>query len=171
MRSRVLAPCSILRVQTWDVQAPAPSAVTHELGAAWPTTPGAVVIGRAHIICVGPADWLAIAADPSAAQFLQRLSRLFEAGAYRATDVSQALARIEVDGPEARELLAKGCSLDLHPSQFAPGRAARTRFAGMAVIVRCTAASTFECIVTLSQADYLLSWLEDSAMEFEATPT
>ena len=71
-----------------------------------------------------------------------------------------------IQGPEVRSLLLKGCALDLHPSQFPPGRCARTRFAALPTILRCTSATNFECIVTSSYRDYLLSWLADAAEEF-----
>lgn len=157
-----------IRVQTWDGEAAVPPKVAQMLGSDWPQETGAVASGRADILCVGPTDWLVIGTDPDATALLQRLEEAFEGSAFRATNVSQALARIEIAGPEARTLLAKGCALDLHPSRFAPGRCARTRFAGMPVIVHCTQPSTFECIVTLSYAEYFLSWLTDAALEFAA---
>jgi sarcosine oxidase subunit gamma len=112
---------------------------------------------------------LLIAADPYATSWLERIDVAFRDSTFRATDVSQALTRIQIGGPEVRELLAKGCSLDLHPPLFPAGRAARTRFAAMPVIVRCTGTSAFELIVTRSYTDYLLSWLADAELEFEAT--
>jgi sarcosine oxidase, subunit gamma len=170
MLEPLIDPCSILRVQTWDSQAPAPAKVEQALGVVWPHDSGAVACGRAAILCIGPTDWLVIASDPDAAALLDWFEEAFEGSAFRATNVSQALARIKIDGPAARLLLAKGCSLDLHPPRFAPGRCTRTRLAGMPVIVRCTQPSTFECIVTSSYGDYLLSWLADAATEFANTP-
>jgi|SRR5579859_3475191 len=167
MLKQLLAPCSIVRVQTWDHDAIAPLGVEGVLGVAWPQKIGTVATGRAEVICVGPTDWLVITADPDATAWLQGLDAAFKASPFRVTNVSQALARIEIEGPEVRDLLAKGCALDLHPLCFAPGRSARTRFAGMPVIVHCTGLFTFECIVTLSYADYLLSWLADATLEFE----
>jgi sarcosine oxidase subunit gamma len=165
----LLDPRSIIRVQTWDSQAAAPSTVEQALGIAWPHETGACLSGRVDIICTGPADWLVIVPDPDGAELLQQLDEAFMGSPFRATNVSQALARIEIDGPDARVLLAKGCSLDLYPSCFPPGRCARTRFAGMPIIVRCIQQFTFECIVTSSYADYLRSWLTDAAMEFSRT--
>jgi sarcosine oxidase subunit gamma len=111
-------------------------------------------------------DWLVTAVDPDPSVIMQLLDAAFEGSTFRATNVSQALTRVEIKGPETRALLAKGCSIDLHPSDFAPGRCARLRFAGMPVIVRCTERSTFECTVTISYANYFLSWLTDAAIEF-----
>ena len=169
MGSRVLDPCSIVRVQTWDAKALAPLAVEDVLGVAWPQETGAVARGSAEIICLGPADWLVLAREPDADVWLDRIAAAFDGSAFRATNVSDALARIEVDEAEVRDLLAKGCSLDLHPPLFPPGRAARTRLAGMPVVVHCTGTSTFECIVTLSYASFLVSWLADAMLEFEPT--
>jgi sarcosine oxidase subunit gamma len=170
MRSRMLESCSIIRVQSWNSGALAPAAVEQLLGVEWPKTTGTVASGRAAIITVGPTDWLVVATDPDFTPWLQQLDAAFDGSGFRATNVSQALVRIEIDGSEARELLAKGCSLDLYPSLFPPGRSARTRFAGMPVIVRCLRHSTFECILTLSYVDYFLAWLEDAALEFATAP-
>jgi sarcosine oxidase subunit gamma len=166
MRSRMLDPCHIIRVQSWDIEARAPSSVEHLLGIVWPRDTGFVASGVADVICTGPTDWLVIATDSAAVARLQPLATAFEGSTFRATDVSQALQRVEIDGREVRELLAKGCSIDLHPSRFPPGRSVRTRFTGMPVIIRCTGASTFECLVTLSYSDYLLTWLQDAELEF-----
>ena len=166
MLKALLDPCSIVRVQTWDSRAAAPSTVEQALRLAWPKETGACLSGRADVICTGPTDWLVIAPDPDGAELLLLLDEAFMGSPFRATNVSQALSRIEIDGPDARALLAKGCSLDLHPSRFPPGRCARTRFAGMPVIVRCIQQFAFECIVTSSYADYLRAWLTDAATEF-----
>jgi sarcosine oxidase subunit gamma len=161
----------MIRIQSWDSEALAPATVNDVFGVAWPQKTGTVASGRVDIICLGPTDWLVLAADPDATSWLHQFDALFQGSAFWATNVSQALIRIQTEGPEVRDLLAKGCSIDLHPPLFPPGRSARTRFAGMPVIVRCVRDSTFELIVTLSYADYFLSWLDDATLEFEPTTT
>jgi sarcosine oxidase subunit gamma len=166
MLKEVLGSCSIFRVQTWDSAALAPSAVTEVLGGAWPQKTGTFAGGGVDTICVGPTDWLVLAADLDPIPLLRRLDALFQGSTFRATNVSQTLIRVQIEGSEVRDLLAKGCALDLDPRHFPPGRSARTRFADMPVIVRCIGQSTFECIVALSYTDYFLSWLGDAALEF-----
>jgi len=165
----LLDPCSILRVQTWDENAALAAGVEEGLGIAWPRHTGAVASGRADVLCIAPTDWLVMASNPDAASLLQGIEGALKGSAYRAATLSQALARIQIEGSQARSLLAKGCALDLHPHYFAAGRSARTRFAGLPVIVRCTQSSTFVCIVTASYRDYLLAWLNDAALEFAAS--
>jgi sarcosine oxidase subunit gamma len=118
------------------------------------------------VLCIGPTDWLAITAAADGTGLLRTLSDAFAGTSFRATDLSCALMRIRVEGAHVRAVLSKGCSLDLHPQLFFPGRSARTGFAGMPVLIRCTEVASFECIVARSYTRYLESWLADAAVEF-----
>ena len=166
MRSHLLDPCTFIRVQTWNSYATPNQEVEIALGTSWPRETGRIAIGRAHVLCIGPTEWLVTATDIDAKALHQQLENAFEGSTFRATNVSQALTRIEVQGTEARALLLKGCALDLHPSRFPPGRCARTRFAALPTVLRCTGPTNFECVVASSYRDYLLSWLADAAEEF-----
>jgi sarcosine oxidase, subunit gamma len=167
--------CTLIRVQTWDLGARVPPALQDALAIEWPTAVGVVAASHtnrvAAVACLSPTEWLVIgtAAASDAATLLRPLQGSLEATPYRATTVTQALARIEVEGRAARLLLAKGCSPDLHPSRFSPGRCARTRLAGMPVILWCIQESTFQCIVASSYREYLLAWLADAGLEMEMT--
>ena len=161
-----LDPCGIIRVQSWDIHKAPPAKVEESLGLLWPRETGTVACGSVDILYIGPTDWLVLASEPGAMMLVQTLKDAFVGSDYRATDVSAALSRIEVKGVHARALLAKGCSLDLRPQSFALHRCARTRLAGMPVVVCCTESSTFECIVSLSYGEYLLAWLSDATEEF-----
>ena len=167
MHRQIISPCTILRVQTWDSKAMAPTVIEDLLERSRPRTTGAVESGCAEMICVGPADWLVIAAEADATKWLDRFASAFDGRAFRASDVSDALARFEITGSDVRDLLAKGCSLDLHSPLFPAGRSARTRFAGMPVIVRSIDTYRFELIVEQSYVDYLRAWLADAELEFQ----
>jgi sarcosine oxidase subunit gamma len=164
---KVLDPCSMVRVQCWNIGGAVPPAVGDLLELQWPKTTGTVVCGHVDIHCIGPTDWLVVEVEPTAGAVSKVLSNAFANSSFRATDVSSALARIQVEGAKARALLAKGCSLNLDPAQFPPNCSPRTLFAGMPVVIRCKKPSTFECIVSLSYRDYLFAWLTDAAVEFE----
>ena len=166
MRSRLLDPCAFIRVQTWNAQASPNQKVEVALGARWPTETGTIASGRAEILCIGPTDWLVTATDLDPKALHQQLEDALEGSAFRATNVSQALVRIEVLGPDVHALLSKGCALDLHPAHFPPDRCARTRFASVPAVLRCIGPTKFECIVASSYHDYMLSWITDAAQEF-----
>jgi len=163
MRSHLLDPCGFIRVQTWSSEALDTRKVEVAVGTPWPKEIGTTAAGKADILCVGPTDWLVMATDQDANTLHQQLESAFAGSALRATNISQALVRIEVQGSDVRALLQKGCSLDLYPSRFPPGRCARTRLASLPAILRCTAPTKFECIVAASYCDYLLTWLADAA--------
>ncbi len=46
---------------------------------------------------------------------------------------SDARAALRLSGPHVRDMLAKGCMIDLHPSVFPPGAAAMTSIAHIGV--------------------------------------
>jgi sarcosine oxidase, subunit gamma len=159
---------TVIRVQSWELGAPVSRDLEDFLAVEWPTTVGVVATDRiGSIACLSPTEWLVIGTDLDAVPLLQFLQTSLAGTAFRATVITQALARIEIKGEEARLLLAKGCSLDLHPSRFSAGRCARTRLAGMTVILWCTRECTFQCIVASSYREYLIAWLADAALELK----
>lgn len=163
---KVLESGGIIRVQTWNSDADTPATLEQMIGTAWPRKVGLSATGHVEVLCTGPTEWWLIADGPDVVALLTRLEAACEGSAFRATDLSHAFARLEIEGTESRMLLAKGCALDLHPSRFPSGRCTRTRLADMPVIVRCVQDSIFQCIVASSCRHYLLSWLSDAAVEF-----
>jgi sarcosine oxidase subunit gamma len=130
---------------------------------------GGAAGSRHRVLCHGPADWLVVAESPSAA-LLAEFQRLVQGSTLQVSDQSQGLAALQVSGSRARELLTKGCCLDLHPRVFPPGACARTRLAHVPVIVDAAAdADMLTCYVGRSYLDYLRNWLDDAAVEFQDT--
>ena len=88
------------------------------------------------------------------------------------TAVGESRTRIRVSGPKARDLLAKGCPLDLHPEAFGePGRCAQSHVAKALVVLHLIAddpaeGASFDIYVLRSFAEYLWCWLEDAAREY-----
>ena len=169
MRSFVLDSCTIFRVQNWAIAASAPAAARQLLGLEWPMRTGTGVTGRrADVVCVGPTEWLVIAPDERDSTLLFKpLADAFTDSPFRATDLSSALVRIRLEGGSVRSLLSQGCGMDFHPEQFPAGQSARTRLAGMPVVLRCMEVAGFECIVSRSYQDYLLAWLADATRSCE----
>ena len=75
---------------------------------------------------------------------------------------------LELAGPRAREVLTKGCSLDLHPRAFGPGRCAQTALARTQVILEAAPRPhglPASPLVRRSFAAYLAAWLLDATAE------
>jgi methylglutamate dehydrogenase subunit D len=80
----------------------------------------------------GPCRWLAIA-EGTAAQAFERQLRDELAGLASVCDQSDLYVLIRVTGTRAREALAKGLMIDLHPRAFRPGDVAVTALAHIGV--------------------------------------
>jgi sarcosine oxidase, subunit gamma len=89
-----------------------------------------------------------------------------------AVDVSAQRTTIRLRGTHARDVLAKGCSIDLHPREFRPGEAVQTILGQAAVVLVALSedATDYRILVRSSFAQYLAAWLLDAAGEFTAAP-
>ena len=80
---------------------------------------------------------------------------------------SDARAVIALGGEAAREVLMKGCSLDLHPRVFGPGSCAQSTLALAQIILeQVEDGPDYRLYVGRSFAPYLWQWLCDAAGEF-----
>lgn len=149
------------------------SAVRQVTGIGLPTAANTVeTAGDLAALWLAPDEWLIVGpADPATAGRGAALAGTLRAalsGQHAAvTDVSEARTIITVSGPRARDVLAKGTPIDLHPREFGPGRCVQTGLAGTNVILRqLDDQASFEIYVLNSFADYLWRWLEAAGREY-----
>jgi sarcosine oxidase, subunit gamma len=153
-----------LRVAPGTVAA---AAVAGVLGAPLPIAPNTTVVsGDVEVLWMGPDEWLVIA--PAGADgLLAALEQAAGAGHATVVDVSDQRTAIDVAGVDARDLLLKGCALDLHPRGFGVGRCAQTLLArANVVLVPRTDEPAYRVLVRASFAEYLAEWLLDAAAEY-----
>jgi sarcosine oxidase subunit gamma len=135
--------------------------VIHSLSCPLPIIPNTTAHGTyCDVLWLGPAEWLLSGIIDTAA-----IGSLEVAGA-QLTDVSHGRAVVRVSGCAARDLLAKGCSLDLHPRSFQEGRCAQTNVAKINILLHYIEESIFDIYVGRSYALYFWEWLTISASEF-----
>ncbi|MEM9044648.1 MAG: sarcosine oxidase subunit gamma family protein [Pseudomonadota bacterium] len=84
---------------------------------------------------------------------------------HMAVTVSDTRAVIQVTGPGARELMAKGAPLDVSDAAFPIGTARRTHFAEIAVGMWRTGEDAWEIVCFQSYAQHLYDWLVASSGE------
>ncbi|NCF46762.1 MAG: sarcosine oxidase subunit gamma, partial [Alphaproteobacteria bacterium] len=82
------------------------------------------------------------------------------------TNVSDALCALSLSGKKVRDLLAKGCAIDLHPDSFGKNQSAQCDLALSNVILICLEEDAFICICRTSFAEYVLDWCLDAGFEF-----
>jgi len=77
---------------------------------------------------------------------------------------------LELSGPFARDVLSKGCPLDLHPRSFGPLHCAQSHFFKANVLLRLSGAGdgdAWEVLVRRSFADYTAHMLLDAMLEYQ----
>jgi sarcosine oxidase subunit gamma len=139
------------------------------LGAALPTMPVTVASGeRCEILWMSPDSWLILLTGGQEDVVARRLQQAFVAAEVRTAvviDQSDSRTVFHLYGPKVHDLLAKGCSLDLHPSVMPPGRVTRTLFAELPILLQTLAGDdrvgtvVYRVLVENSYAQFLVQWL------------
>lgn len=111
---------------------------------------------------IGPDTWLFHSAYHEASELLTAIRAGCGRRSYAATDVSDSLVTLAVDGSQAAALFARGCGLDLSMEAFGNFACTRTRLAQWPVVLRRVTSERFECLVDRSAAKWLYDWIEDA---------
>ncbi|WP_313801819.1 sarcosine oxidase subunit gamma [Sphingobium sp.] len=154
-------PLHVLRLR-----APTPEAIAHVaalLGTPLPTTPNSVRQGQARALWLAPGEWLVVGSQASGAD----VTSAAETRAAHWADISDGRAVYEISGPRARDLLAKGSTIDFHPRAFARDACAQSAFAQLFSIVERTGKDSFRLYVDVSLAHHMELWLGDALEEFQ----
>lgn len=142
------------------------------LGFALPLEPGTT--GRDGATCamwLGPDEWLVACPASERSTVEASLRGALDDESIAVVDVSAQRTALRISGPSARDLLAHGCALDLHPSVLTEGRCVQTMLARAQVILIAddVLRSEFRVFVRSSFAEYLALWLIDAAHEYTHT--
>jgi sarcosine oxidase, subunit gamma len=133
-----------------------------------PVNPNTVqTAGDLTILWLGPDEWLILTPPGAEAGIIARLREVLAPVHAAVTDVSGNRARLRLSGPNARDVLAKGCSLDLHQRRFAPGQCAQTLIVRAdAILHQIDDRPTYDIFPRRSFAEYLWMWLADAMAEY-----
>ncbi|MFG2522280.1 sarcosine oxidase subunit gamma [Streptomyces sp. NPDC048527] len=145
----------------------AASRIEKTLGAPLPRAYGETTSSGTHTACwLGPDEWLVLS-QAEETSVAAELGEALAADPGSVVDVSANRTTLELSGPAARQVLEKGCPLDLHPRVFGPGRAVSTTVGPIAVLLRqVDDAPTYRLLPRSSFADYLARWLIDAMSEY-----
>lgn len=151
-----------------DPKGPAAERVALALGAPLPAEPNTVTRAGALTLCwLGPDEWLLAGEPDKASELTALLSDALGEEDGSVVDVSAHRTTIRLSGARARDVLAHGCPLDLHPRVFGAGQCAQTMLARTGVLLIADD-DGYRILVRSSFARYLASWLLDAAVEYHA---
>ncbi len=136
------------------------------LGQPLPLDPNSLNSGQHRIAWLGPDEWL-VMTEADVPALIADIEAASPGAAMAVNDVSGGQVALELRGAPVRELLAKGCTLDLHPAAFGPGRCAQSGLAKANVLLCCyDDESGMLLVVRRSFADYLCRWLAKAGEEY-----
>lgn len=132
-----------------------------------PLEPNTTVDGPPRVLWLSPHEWLIATEDRAIAE---QLGAVLADIVHLITDLTASRFGVALSGAAARDLLRRGCGIDLHPTVFAPGRCGRCLFAGVPALIHLDAASgRFELSVDRTYSDYLRRWLAMAAERLECS--
>jgi sarcosine oxidase subunit gamma len=154
----------IVEIGAWRGRAPELSAAAGAQGVPLPEFGQSAATPNHLVMCVRPERWLLLAepAVPGAAAAHWQAAC---AGAGAAIDLSSGLSALRVEGSATRDLMARGCRLDLGPGMFPAGRAAATIAAQVSIIL-VALRSGLLLLTPATTARHLHEWLESTARAF-----
>ena len=143
-------------------------AVQDAIGVTPPKTPNTTAAsGETTVLWLGPDEWLVVGPPGREEAIAASLRDALDGAHYAVTDVTEGRTVIGLAGPHARDVLMKGCPIDIHPREFAAGDCAQSTLAKATVILHQTSDEpTYDIYVERSFASYLWDWLEDAALEY-----
>ena len=123
------------------------------------------------ILSLAPDEWLIVNESGKGDLYEKRLRKELQDKHASVTPVGEGRIVIRLTGNNARDLLAKGCPLDLHPNIFSPGQCAQTLLARTDMLLHCLRPASsnsdiFDIYITRSFSEYAWTWIEDAGREY-----
>ncbi|MEM6583607.1 MAG: sarcosine oxidase subunit gamma family protein [Pseudomonadota bacterium] len=128
-----------------EAVAPGPNATAFSHGGLW--------------LWSAPGEWLVMIPEGTKDAVLNALQPSEHRQLCVVHDVTDGYAILNLYGEKVRQILARGSSVDFHPSRFADGDCCVTRLAGIRVLLVQLAGESL-LIADVSYSDYLQKWLE-----------
>lgn len=112
---------------------------------------------------MSPDEVLVMVAHDAVDPALAKIAKALKGRHHLAVNVSDARAVFAVEGPFAREVIAKLAPVDVHPASFKVGDLRRTRLGQVAAAFWLTDADCFTVVCFRSVAEYTFNLLTASA--------
>lgn len=127
-----------------------------------------ITVRETAVLCTRPERWLVLTAPAPPGAALALWSEAC-AGCAAAVELSSAITVLHLAGPAVREVLARGCRLDLHDDAFASGSVASTHMAQVPVTLAALPAGWL-LLTPATTARHFRDWLSATAGPFGLAP-
>ncbi|MGI9353422.1 MAG: sarcosine oxidase subunit gamma [Rhizobiaceae bacterium] len=129
-------------------------------------SPGVATIGSGYTaIPLSPGQWMVISGKIGSNGFADQIRSKIKKNGY-VSEQSDGRVIFRIGGSRARELMRKGCRLDLHPSSASKGWCAQTQMAQAGVIIhQVDDKPTYDVLVFSGFAQHFAEWLEHTGAQ------
>lgn len=146
------------------------SAAGSALGVPFPAAPcafttGSGPFGDVEVLWLGPGEFLVVAGPGLQIAIEEVVRDALGTARGSVVDTSAQRTTVVLEGPLVRDVLAHGCSVDLHPSSAPAGTCVQTLLARTGIVLQVTGENAFTVLVRSSFAGYLAAWLCDACVE------
>lgn len=139
------------------------NAATGVAGVDMPDQRACRIVGPRGIAWMSPDELLVMVPDDEVASTVTTMTETLAGQHSLVVDVSDARALFRIEGPGAREALAKLSPVDLSPAAFGPGQIRRTRLGHVPVAFWMVGDDAFELVCFRSVAQYVFDLLKAAA--------
>lgn len=154
----------LLRLQIFHRTPGAVDSLAKRLDIRLPAAGETVVENGMRWFWSAPGEWvIAVPADTerdTARALREKLDGLFAVPSV----ITDSRVVLEISGESARNLLARGSTVDFHPASFGVGQCLSTRFAGVPVMIAQLEAGIFLLFADRPVAAYLRDWFEAASV-------
>ncbi|SIO28164.1 sarcosine oxidase subunit gamma [Paraburkholderia phenazinium] len=156
----------IIRIQGSSESRAFRSGVASTLGVQLPAPERVSGGGDVKLAWAGPHEYLCFCSLENEEKCKSMLEEALAGEFATVTVVSDSRVAFFVAAEDAPALVAKGCSIDMHPSGFAAGHVVTTRFAGLPAMLVHRNVSEYVLYFDVAYTEFIVKWLMDAAEEF-----
>jgi sarcosine oxidase subunit gamma len=155
-----------------DPASDAGEAISAGLGVPFPAagtfTRGSTPFGDVQVLWMGPEEFLIISPEGTDIDVQVAIDSWLGGRWVAVVDVSAQRTIVTLSGRYARDVLAHGCSADLHPRVAPTGTCITTLLAQTGIVLQVldAEAGDFQLLVRSSFAGYFATWVADAAAEY-----
>ncbi len=133
------------------------------LGQPLPLAANTVSIADHRVYWLGPDEWQVVTDLERGNELVAMLEGKLAGRHVAVNNLSGGQVALHLEGADVPDVLARGCTLDLHPDIFGVGECTQSGLAKAIVLIGCIDASpVYEIIVRRSFSEYLLRWLSQT---------
>ena len=122
-----------------------------------------------YAIWLSPDEMMILTGAGEEAELAAHITTATKGAHMAVTDITDAMTSLHLSGASVRQMLAKGCAIDLHKDYFKAGQCAQTTLSHAAVTLLALADDEMILLCRTSFTDYVVNYLCDASLEYGFT--